>query len=292
MNFKLLGEHLTPAEGELTVRAYHCTSLASRLLSLKAKGYLTITNKRVVFYAHGSSYAGKSVLHSEVPIADVSGINTYKGTYFSIGHFLGALIVSFWAGIIISAIVSGLVTLIVNLLASEFDFESTQVIAIILGILGLVAIIRSAAYPKDKIWRPILAASGASLLGGLGGVFEIVAGLFGGDGGLRTLLLGLLLGLRTLLLIGGFFAGIYAIITLFWYARRETISLTVGSKGGSSTPIAISGIPVFGLFNTAALRALNAEPAQDAETMISELGAVINDIQTLGDLGIQKWAGA
>lgn len=84
-------------------------------------------------------------------------------------------------------------------------------------------------------------------------------------------------------------AGIYTLVCFFWYARRETVSLAIGSKGGSNTPIAISGISGFGLYNTAALRALSAEPAPDAEAMIKELGAMISDIQTLGELGVRKW---
>jgi hypothetical protein len=38
-------------------------------------------------------------------------------------------------------------------------------------------------------------------------------------------------------------------------------------------------------------RALNAEPAKDTEQMLSELGALILDIQKMGDFGVEKWRG-
>ena len=85
-------------------------------------------------------------------------------------------------------------------------------------------------------------------------------------------------------------AFIYALVCYYWYSRGQTIALTIGSKGGSSTPIAVSGVTGFN--NTAAVRALTAEPAEDADAVIKELGALITDIQALGDLGIQKWVQA
>jgi hypothetical protein len=65
--------------------------------------------------------------------------------------------------------------------------------------------------------------------------------------------------------------------------------LAICSKGGSSTPISISGASGIGIFNASAGKALNAEPADEAEPMLKELGAIIMDIQTLGDIGIAKW---
>lgn len=282
MAFDLLHDHLTPAEGETTVRSYHCTSLSSWLLSLKAEGYLTVTNKRLVFYASGSSLGGKSILHSEVPIADVSGINSYKGTHFSFSHLLTALVVSFVLGSVIAVMVSGVLAVIGTALVSSArnrDFWSlAQNVPVILAI-GAVA--GSFLFPRNSIVRPVGSACGAMLLIGRSSI-DFFGGLLGsllgnGEGG------GGLLYLFSLLSV------IYTFVCLFWYARRETISLAVGSKGGSSTPITISGLSSFGLSNMAAQRAFTAAPAQDAEPMIRELGAMVTDIQVLGDFGINKW---
>ncbi|MCS6880464.1 MAG: hypothetical protein RMK84_05110 [Oscillochloridaceae bacterium] len=281
MTFELLGVYLTPAEQEATVRTYHCTTLSSRLLQLKAEGYLTITNKRAVFYAFGNSYTGKSVLQSEVPIADISGINCYKGTYFSLKHLFAAIFLSFVLGILITFIVSPIVLF---MWSRSQDFgnlsgvgQSLGALPIVFWILALIALGGSFFIPRKKIWRSVLASTGTMIVGlnFIGG--SIGRAISGGENGDQ---LGFILVL---------IAAIYSFVCFFLYARRETMSLAIGSKGGSNTPIAISGISGFGLYNTAALRALSAEPAPDAEAMIKELGAMITDIQTLGDIGIRKW---
>lgn len=270
MTFYLLGVNLAPAEQETTVRTYHCTTLSSSLLQLKAEGYLTITNKRAVFYAFGKSYAGKSILQSEVPIADISGINCYKGTYFSLKYLFVALVLSFVVGTLINSI------FFMWFLAQDFRnplsmIRGFNMLRITFWILPLIALGGSFFIPRKKIWRSVLASTGTlSLLG------TVVPSFVWGGAGQLVIILALI-------------AAIYSLVCFFWYARRETMSLAIGSKGGSNTPIAISGISGFGLYNTAALRALTAEPASDAETMIKELGAMITDIQTLGDIGIRKW---
>lgn len=81
----------------------------------------------------------------------------------------------------------------------------------------------------------------------------------------------------------------YTLVALFLYARRLTMSLIIGSKGGSSTPIYISGMSSFGYANSAAPKAIEAEPTEETEQLIKELGALIMDIQRLGEYGIEKW---
>lgn len=285
MEFNLLGTYLTPATKEGVVRSYHCTSLASLLLGIKAEGFLTVTNKRVVFYAMGKSFSGRSVLSSEVPIEDVSGISTYKGTYFNIGRFLAAFAAGVVAGTFGTSLLAAVTALIAGaLLTDVFEVPSAQAGLFVVALLGVAFLLISGIFARDRIWKPVCASIGASLLGGPGVVgltLGALSSLVGGRGDQ---------GLSNLLIIAAFFAGIYALITMFWYARSEGLSLTIGSKGGAETPIAISGISVFGLFTTAAYRALNAAPAPDAAPMIKELGALISDIQTSGDIGARKWA--
>mgnify|MGYP000083850876 CR=1 FL=1 len=266
MTKHLIQDSITPAEGEASVRAYHCTYYKSILLGLSASGYLEVTNKRVIFQARGESSAGTSIIHSEVPVADVSGISTYKGTYFSIGHFLAAFIVSFIAFSLVPVVVAQTVR------------DNDMLIYTKWGI-ALLGFVGSFFVSKQSIWRCVLVSSsasalltvGSSFLSFLGGIFG-----FGRSGSDWSILL-------------GFAMIIYVLICLFWYARRPTFSLSVNSKGGLSTPINISGATGIGIFDVAAGKALTAEPAEEAEKLLKELGAVVLDIQTLGDLGISKW---
>ncbi len=217
-------------------------------------------------------------------IEDVSGISTYKGTYFNIGRFLAALAASIVAGTFVGTVLAGVVALLVGaLIRDTLEVPRAQAGLVAVGLLGVVLLLISGRIARDRIWKPVFASIGASLLAGPGAIGLTLGALSrftGGRGGE---------GLANLMVIAAFLAGIYALVTMFWYARSEGLSLTIGSKGGANTPIAISGISVFGLFTTAAFRALNAAPAADAAIMIKELGAVISDIQTSGDLGARKW---
>lgn len=275
MLFNLLSQHVVPAQGENTVRTYHCTSLSSGWLRLKAEGYLTITNKRVIFYAFGSSYGGTSIFLSEAPIADISGINSYKGTSFSIMRLLTALVASFVVGSILNAIINTATLLLVR-----GDPGTIQGVSLFLPIA--IAAFSFFFFKEGQIQRPILASTGAMVAFWLGGA-SMAGSFFSGFTAPSSVNVG---GLTPFVIFG---SGIYVLVTLYWYAKRESISLAIGSKGGSSTPITISGTAAFGLFNTAALQALTAEPAENAEVMIKELGAVITDIQQLGNVGIDKW---
>lgn len=262
----ILGEHLVPAEAEQTVKTYHCTSFKSRLLGIVAEGYLEVTNKRVVFQATG----GDSLIHSEVPIEEVSGISLFKGNYFSFMHFLGALALAVFLG--------GLLTFILNIILS-FVFGLLGAWGSVSGLNWLVALgagAASFAVAKSKIWRPVLAGISATAFAAVGGT-SFVAGLFGGgEGSALALPLALIV-------------GVYALVCAVWYAIRRTMSLAISAKGGSNTPIAIAGAGGGSALYSSAARALEAEPAGDAEAVMKELGALIMDIQQRGDFGIDKW---
>jgi len=319
MNFKLLVDHLSPAENETQVKAYHCTSFKSGILNMKAEGYLAVTNKRVVFHAFGSSFAGKSILQSEIPIEDVSGISIYKGTYFSFWHLVGAFFASNAIAGMIAAVVVGLFAILLQLLTNNIGgsdlsnifnnlqslqgnadkiillLKTTMFIAkVVIFVVGLLLLLASTIIAKQNIWRSII-ASLATMSFGLLGSFNVITGFINDFG--ANIANGMGNVSQSNILSGwpylvAFISGIYALICYFWYSRRPTMSLSVGSKGGSSTPIAISGISNFGIYTTAASRALSAEPAEDAENLVKEIGAIVLDIQTMGDFGSKKWQSA
>jgi len=169
MTKHLLRDSVTPAEGEASVRAYHCTYYKSILLGLSASGYLEVTNKRVIFQACGKSSAGTSIIHSEVPVADVSGISTYKGTYFSIGHLLTALVVSF--------IAFSLVPIVITQTVRDYD----MLIYTRWGI-ALLGFVGSFFVSKQSIWRCVLVSSSASALlivGIISSFLSFLGGIFG-----------------------------------------------------------------------------------------------------------------
>ena len=60
----LLSGNVVPAEGESTVRTYHCTYYREKALGLKSGGFLGVTNNRVIFQAAGDTPSGRSVIQS------------------------------------------------------------------------------------------------------------------------------------------------------------------------------------------------------------------------------------
>ena len=70
---------------------------------------------------------------------------------------------------------------------------------------------------------------------------------------------------------------------------RKTFYLSVWSSKASGTPINI-GQGATSLFGNGALYSLIGAPTAETDRMLSELGALIQDLQTLGDHAIEKWS--
>lgn len=288
-NKDLLEDRITPAEGEVSVRTYYCTYYLSRLLGLEAAGYLGVTNKRVIFQALGTSNAGNSVIQSELPISDVSGISSYKGTFFSFRHLAAAFFASSITGAVVSSLAAIIAVAIIALIVKyrpdvKLNTNSSLTLEAIGWVLGIGALVISFSIARQSLWRTILAATSSAGFGVAGGT-GLIAGFI-----TSFLVKNDTASIRAgLSLFFAFVTGIYILFCMLWYARRPTFSLAISSKGGSDTPISISSASGLGLFSVSAGKALSAEPAPDAELMLQELGAVILDVQMLGDMGISKW---
>lgn len=260
----LLAGSVTPAEGEATVRTYHCTYYREKSLGLKAGGFLGITNKRVIFQAAGETTAGRTLIQSEVPIADVSGINSFKGNYFNVLEFIGTILLATLAIVIIPVLLTGLGYLV----------ESYTFFKVFGWLIALGAFAGSFFVSVKSTWRTFLVGASAGALLGLAGIgiMDALSALSGqgGDFWILLLLLAVL---------------IYMLVCAAWFARRPTFSLEINSSGGSSTPIRIASTG--GFMNMSTIP--NALPGRDSEAMLHEIGALITDIQTLGDYGIAKW---
>jgi hypothetical protein len=180
---------------------------------------------------------------------------------------------------------SVIIALIVGLTKDlESSASSLTILPVIGWILGIGGGFISFGIARHSIWRSVLAsiaavgfvvAGGGSLLGGFASSFLRQTEISNASAAFAFFL--------------AFLTSIYTLFCVFWYGRRPTFSLAISSKGGSDTPISISGASGLGLFSVSAGKALSAEPAVDAELMLQELGAVILDIQMLGDMGINKW---
>lgn len=283
MSFKLIGKHLSPSDGEVVVRTYHCTHLSPIFawVGLKTDGYLTVTNKRVVYFAEGSSMfgmEGRSKLYKEVSIADVSNLSLGKGTRFSFLRLLVGLIFGQIAGAVAVAMVLG-----VLLALSGADGGGNPYIlrfGVFLQLVAAVIIVTwSVSFSRESIVRLMLAASGLALVLSVPrlGLTDI-----------NTLMSSPLIYLAGMAIMA-IPLTVYWLWCLYWFMRREYLTMAIASKSGFATPIQIVGTSWWGRINVAADLASGMAPAVDADMMFRELGAIVTDIQTLGDHGVQKW---
>ncbi|MBI3413968.1 MAG: hypothetical protein HY043_01400 [Verrucomicrobia bacterium] len=144
---------------------------------------------------------------------------------------------------------------------------------------AILLVFRSLSIPRESIVRLMLAASGLSLVLSVpalalahGRGFQLLPSIY--QSGLTILSIPL---------------SCYWLWCLYWFIRREYLTMAIRSKTNWPPAIQIAGVSWWGRINVAADLAYGMAPAIDADAMFKELGAMVTDIQTLGDHGIQKW---
>lgn len=269
--------------GEQVVRSYQCTEFR-QWFSRPTIGYLTITNKRIVFHSVGKSLTGQSYLVNEMPIEDVAGISVYKGVsinWIAVGIF--ALIAYFMS------------TAVLTLFTSTFW---AYLIAFLLILPHAILWLLNSNILENSIREQAIAT---------------MDGLFNGSFKVRVYLdvamrytrypfnFGLLLivwGINKLIEQSSvpFWGSLvlfvaFAVICFNLFGRGHTFSLLIGSKTMKDSGILISGniSQALSVRNNTALQTLSASPSVDAEKVTREIGALIMDIKHMGDLGIRKW---
>lgn len=273
----ILNKTIVPAEGEISVKTYLCTAFNSFLFGIKANGYLEVTNKRVLFQAMGNDRSkSPSVLHSEVPISEVVGINIYKGKTFNLLRLI--------VGIILHLLSAPIVAVLMAFILSGLD-NSPVLSQIIIWALFGVSVYLAYFYnkkpgleddnlgldAKDSSFKELFIVSA-----GLGILACIAKGAMSySDYGSAKLAVPVYL--------------VTFLYMLYRFSRKPAFSLLVHSKSGSNSIVRITGPSPLGAANSAASRALTARPAEDSLVVLKELGALILDIQNLGEYGIDKW---
>lgn len=268
---------------EQVVRTYQCTEFR-QWFSRPTIGYLTITNKRIVFHSVGKSLTGQSYLVNEMPIEDVAGISVYKGisiNWIAVGIF--TLIAYFFA------------TAILTLFTSTFW---AYFIAFLLILPHAVLWLLNSNFLESSLREQAF----ATIDGFFAGSFKVRDNLdvimkytrYPFNFGLFIIAWGInkLVERSGIPLIGSSLLFVaFAIICFNLFGRGHTFSLLIGSKTMKDSGILISGniSQALSVGNNTALQTLSASPSVDAEKVTREIGALIMDIRHLGDMGIKKW---
>lgn len=271
------------SDNELIVHVYACTILRP-LLGKTSLGYLTVTNKRVIYHSEVHTMGSKNTIISELPLNDVSGISAFIGNSFNIPLFL-----------LFSAVMYGLTFMMMNFLPSALTSWVTSILLVLpYAIVFLV--------DKKILNREIIDSFFDNLAGTpMESVIkrensEIFRTIFRYMFLVGALLFSWNMVFRpmhgsSMILGSGMMLIIYFFIYRMFFGKNRTFSLQIASKTSQGKGITIRGANGISLFrkDDTPGSTIIAKQAEDAELIAHDLGALIMDIQQLGDLGIQKW---
>lgn len=270
------------SDNEQIVRNYECTK-RFRLLGPAISGYLTITNKRIVYHSQAKSFTGSSAIISEVALDDFSGLSTSISTSFNWIFFLIFCLIMYPITLfffsIFSLLLAGWIIGILLMMPYAFAFLFERNIfsqEFQNQFLGSIDQIPGGDILKRRDRTFYLGMFRLSFWFGFALVtWNIVQSL----GLIQFTPLAFLL-----------LAVVYYFIYRAIFGRMNSFRLAISSRSPKNAGITIPGNPV-GLIlgGDAAVQSLYSGPGRDAQQIVRELGALLTDIRQMGDLGIQKW---
>ncbi|MBQ3133568.1 MAG: hypothetical protein IJC17_04775 [Clostridia bacterium] len=266
---QIVPDNIRADEGEQPIKQYNLALLRSRILFKRAEGRLQVTNKRLIFRATGISLTGNTVLQHEFAIPEIAGVEIRKSNRFS---FL-----SLFAAVIGSLIVCGAANSIFSSILTTSAFSSL--------VAYLIAFVSGASFFlfKKKFWLKLLLLSiGMSVMPVLTNSITLSAVMLGGEHIVKSLLT---------------FPNLVAsLLDILWILGVILVCMVPDLKVCIKTKSAGDAIQIrrkiwgFGLKQHDEFSGFSEVlPAADTDCAAKELGAMIDDLQTLGDMAIEKW---
>lgn len=271
------------AVDEEIVRQYRCIRI-KQWFTPETTGLLTITNQRVIYHAEAHSIVGKSANVSEIPLDDISGINAFKGVSIN------------WLWYILFAASLYIVSAIGQSIAS-WIFSIPVIVLLIVPqlilILGRSRIIAEDVKNDLQSWiKQQFSTRSIEYSPAL--ISNVVYWMF------VTSMVILIWYIANISDVRFYFPAISPIIMLIGYfllymrviGYQPRFVLVITSKTAQGSGITIDGAGSSTIFVkiTPSIDAFQGSPAEDADAVIHELGAILTDIRALGLFGIQRWS--
>ena len=245
MQFNIFGKHLASAAGETIVKSYHCSKLSPVLaiFGLRVNGYVVVTNRRLVYFAEGSSgfgAGGNNQLYNEVPLAEVTNISMSQGTRFS----LLRLICGWLIATAIVPIVSAFLWLIWGQLGQANPYALRAFIFVQIAAAFYLAY-RSMWVDKESLARILLSACSLGLVlwgaqvQSLRAIIPTINRMVSGQA-MNSEIIPAAYPMGVLLI--ALSAGCYFLYCLYWFVRRQYFEMIVTSKTNQNPSIVISGL--------------------------------------------------
>ncbi|MBR2861228.1 MAG: hypothetical protein IKB86_05260 [Clostridia bacterium] len=253
-------------EGELPIKQYKLAKLRSKIRGHYAEGNLQVTNKRLIFRAPGIAATGKTLIHKEFSINEISGIDVQKGTKLSVLNIIGGLLLTLF------------ISLDFQSLFEKF-YHKTEFVSAFFAILLFLGCIAGCILLQKKYWLKLAFCSCGigCLLGTTGLSFSALDIVFGFK-------------LFTLTNICIF------ILSIVWFVILLRVCFVPDLVFMIKTTSASEAIQIrrriWGLFFKQTQEHSGFSevlPWTDADTVAEELGALIADLKTTGDLAVDKW---
>ena len=263
---RIVPDCVRPDDGEQPIKQYRLAKLRSRIRGQYAEGRLQITNKRLLFRATGIASFGKSVAQEEFAVNEISGIEVKKGNRLSGLNVFAAVLLGGMATITAQGIVSTL-------------YDSAAVVAYFCAIISALAGILTFILFKKRNWVKLL-------------ILSCAIGAVAGVAGTPTSVLDIIFNFELFSLTN---VVIFAMAVLWVLALVQVCfvpNLIFTVKTNSASDAVQIRRRVWGtMFKQPQEYTGFSEviPWEDADLVAEELGAIINDIQTIGDMAIEKW---
>ena len=243
---------VSPCEGEIPVKQFHLVNIRARIWGMWAEGRLMVTNKRILFRASGRSFVGRTLMESEYTMDEISGIQISQGVRFSLFDFLIGLLL-FSTSIYIPAV----------FLREAVGWFSVALF-FLTGLVGIFLLPR-----RQYRWKLVC-------LGLIQGSCMLSMFLDKGDFDSTIIITAL----------SSMFMTVVVPISIFFLimaGMKAALDIQIMCKSGTAAAVNVCGLKRQLPLWTQML------PTQETERAIQEVGAIITDIQQLGDYGIEKW---
>jgi len=253
---------IEPTSGEIPIKQFNIAVLRTRLKLMRSEGRMQITNKRLLFRATGRSIRGKTVLQHEFAIDEIAGLeikNQFRLSFFNL-LFISFLVQSAGIGLGVG----------IAILFAKAAVQLGIAVGILLGIAGVIPFF----YFYKRFWLKVAAISI-------------------GFGGLSTAYT--LAGAHWTVTVLMFIVSLIMFAAVIIASFIPDLTIIIKNKGGQmgSGPIVIKRVGLFQLLQSTVYGNdsgfTDVMPTVETDGAIREIGAIINDIQKLGDFGIEKW---
>jgi hypothetical protein len=273
----IVGNIVAPAEGEIPIRQYHLAKYRYYPRLMFADGRLELTNKRIIYRVSGVSLFGPILYHNEYEMDHASGLNIESGRRVSRPRFILTLLFLGPALYLITDMIVVLFLSLIMMFTSDFPFFIW-----VLLFVGLFAVFFIAG--EKKFLKLLLSQAALTVAVNATGFSEIyntelpkgfwpaTKYFFSFLGSLGPMLLFLLLGI------------VFAVFGCYSFSMRKNISVMILSSHAAGTPIELSNSKSF-LLHASTLTVFGA----DANQAVTEVGAIISDLHSMGDAAVEKW---